>query len=79
VIAWGTLSEHAAETLAKGDRVIVHGRLNQREWTTETGEKRSAWEITADEIGPSLRHGLPGQGGASAAWDDQIEYVPAGA
>lgn len=72
VIAWGRLAEHAAEPLAKGMRVLVHGRLAQREWATETGEKRNAWEITAEEIGPSLRHGtLPMQGGASATWTEE--------
>lgn len=81
VIAWGRLAEHAAETLAKGTRVLVHGRLAQREWTGENGEKRSGWEITAEEIGPSLRHGsLPVQGGASASWTDEelqsVELAP---
>jgi single-strand DNA-binding protein len=50
------LAEHAAETLNKGDRVLVHGRLAQREYSTETGEKRTVWELTADDLGPSLRH-----------------------
>ncbi|MGQ0844341.1 MAG: single-stranded DNA-binding protein [Sporichthyaceae bacterium] len=71
VIAWGKLAEHAAETLTKGQRVIVHGRLAQREWATEDGEKRTAWEITADEIGTSLRHGGPVDPGVYADHDDQ--------
>lgn len=72
VLAWGKLAEHAVETLTKGQRVLVHGRLAQREWAGENGEKRSTWEITAEEIGPSLRHGsLPTQGGASATWTDE--------
>jgi single-strand DNA-binding protein len=56
VLCWGSLAEHAAETLNKGDRVLVHGRLAQREYSTESGEKRSVWELTADDLGPSLRH-----------------------
>lgn len=42
--------------MGKGDRVVVHGRLEQRPYETEAGEKRAAWEITADEVGVSLRH-----------------------
>jgi single-strand DNA-binding protein len=56
VIAWGALAEHLVETVGKGDRVLVHGRLAQREYSTETGERRSVWELTADDIGASLRH-----------------------
>ncbi len=56
VIAWGALGENLAESVRKGDRVVVHGRLEQRPYETQDGEKRAAWEITADEIGVSLRH-----------------------
>lgn len=56
VIAWGPLAENAASSIAKGDRVIVHGRLAQRDYETDAGEKRTVWELTADEIGISLRH-----------------------
>lgn len=56
VVAWGPLAENLAESVDKGDRVVVHGRLEQRPYETEDGEKRHAWEITADEIGVSLRH-----------------------
>lgn len=55
VVAWGELGENCAASLHKGDRVIVLGRLIQRSWETEAGEKRSKVEVTADEIGPSLR------------------------
>lgn len=55
VVAWGTLGENVAECLTKGTRVIVDGRLEQRSWETEGGDKRSKIEIVADEIGPSLR------------------------
>jgi single-strand DNA-binding protein len=56
VIAWGRLAENVAESVGKGDRVLVHGRLAQREYETEAGDKRTVWEVTADEIGISLRH-----------------------
>jgi single-strand DNA-binding protein len=56
VLAWGALAEHAAQSITKGDRVLVHGRLAQREYTTDSGERRSVWELTADDLGPSLRH-----------------------
>lgn len=49
------MADNVAESLQKGTRVIVTGRLNQRTWQTDTGEKRSKVEIIADEVGPSLR------------------------
>lgn len=55
VVAWGSLGENVAECLAKGDRVMVTGRLEQRSWETQDGDKRSVVEVVADEIGPSLR------------------------
>lgn len=55
VVCWANLAENVAESLAKGSRVIVEGRLDQRSWETENGDKRSKVEVTADEIGPSLR------------------------
>ena len=55
VVAWGDMAENISDTLAKGTRVIVNGRLEQRSWETDQGEKRSVVEVVADEIGPSLR------------------------
>jgi single-strand DNA-binding protein len=55
VNVWRTLAENAADSLSKGDRVIVTGRLKARSWETNEGDKRSTVEIEADEIGPSLR------------------------
>jgi len=55
VVAWREMAENAGESLAKGSRVIITGRLEQRSWETPEGEKRSVVEIVADEIGPSLR------------------------
>ena len=47
--------ENVAESVTKGTRLIVTGRLDQRSWESDSGEKRSKVEIVADEIGPSLR------------------------
>ena len=55
IVAWGELAENASATLTKGSRVIVTGRLEQREYTTREGEKRTTIEVIADELGPSLR------------------------
>lgn len=52
---WGAQAENAAESLGRGMRVIVHGRLRQRNFETKDGEKRTVCEIEADEIGPALR------------------------
>jgi len=55
VVCWRELAENAALSLAKGMRVMVTGRLEQRSWETDEGERRSKVEIVAEEIGPSLR------------------------
>jgi len=55
VVAWREMAENVAESIAKGARVVVTGRLEQRSWETENGEKRSVIEVNADDIGPSLR------------------------
>ena len=55
VVCWREMAENAAESLARGSRVIVTGRLEQRSWETQDGDKRSKVEVVADEIGPSLR------------------------
>ena len=52
---WREQAENAAESLKKGTRVLVNGRLRQRRWETPEGDKRSAIGIEVDEIGPSLR------------------------
>ena len=52
---WCEQAEQVAESLQKGARVIVSGRLEQRSWETQEGDKRSVVEIQIDEIGPSLR------------------------
>ena len=55
VVAWRELAENAGESLSKGMRVIVTGRLEQRSYETSDGEKKSSVEVIADEIAPSLR------------------------
>ncbi|TXK41469.1 single-stranded DNA-binding protein [Nonomuraea sp. C10] len=53
---WRQAGENAAESLTRGTRVIVQGRLRQRTYETKEGDKRTVYEIEVDEIGPSLRH-----------------------
>src|SRR5437660_1543039 len=81
VNAWRTLAENVAESLTRGANVIVVGRLQQRSWETQEGDKRTVVEIEADEIGPSLRwatakvekQGRSGGGGEwSAASGDRV-------
>jgi len=55
VTCWGQLGENVSASLGKGTRVIVTGRLEQRSWETQDGDKRSVVEIVADEVAPSLR------------------------
>jgi single-strand DNA-binding protein len=55
IVCWRELAENVTESLTKGSRVMVSGRLDQRSWETQDGEKRSKVEVVADEIGPSLR------------------------
>jgi single-strand DNA-binding protein len=55
VIVWRDQAEHACESLAKGSRVVVVGRLQQRAWTAEDGSARSVVEVLAEELGASLR------------------------
>ncbi|WP_413451717.1 single-stranded DNA-binding protein [Georgenia phoenicis] len=53
---WREAAENVAESLAKGNRVIVQGRLVQRSFETREGEKRTVVEMQVDEVGPSLRY-----------------------
>jgi single-strand DNA-binding protein len=53
VIVWRDQAEHALESMAKGSRVVVLGRLQQRSWTAEDGSARSVVEVVAKELGPS--------------------------
>jgi single-strand DNA-binding protein len=71
---WRQAAENVAESLQRGMRVIVSGRLRQRSYETKEGEKRTVYEIEVDEVGPSLRNAsakvvrssrATGQGGGS--------------
>jgi single-strand DNA-binding protein len=55
VNVWRGQAEHLADSLTKGDRVMVTGRLRQRSWETPEGEKRSVTELEAEEVGASLK------------------------
>ena len=55
VVAWREMAENVGESITKGTRVVVTGRMEQRSYENQAGEKRSAVELVADEIGPSLR------------------------
>lgn len=79
---WRDPAEHVAESLRKGDRVIVQGRLRQRSYETKQGEKRTVVELEVDEIGPSLRFATakvskadrPGGSSGSGRASAQPEY-----
>jgi single-strand DNA-binding protein len=53
---WRQAAENVAESLTKGMRVILSGRLKQRSYETKEGEKRTVFEVEVDEVGPSLRN-----------------------
>jgi single-strand DNA-binding protein len=55
VMVWRDQAEHAAQSLSKGSRVVVVGRLQQRRWTAKDGSTRSTVEVAAEELGASLR------------------------
>jgi single-strand DNA-binding protein len=84
---WRQAAENVAESLQRGMRVVVQGRLRQRSFETKEGEKRTVVELEVDEIGPSLRFATAkvnrvsrGQGGggfaASGATDDPWGSAP---
>jgi single-strand DNA-binding protein len=54
VVVWGQLAENVSQSIGKGDRVVVTGRLEQRSYEKD-GEKKEAIEVVADEVSPSLR------------------------
>jgi single-strand DNA-binding protein len=73
VTCWRQLAENVAESLSKGSRVVVYGRLEQRSWETPDKERRSKVEIIADDVAPSLkwataeltRNDFKGEGGGA--------------
>jgi single-strand DNA-binding protein len=90
---WRDMAENVAESLQKGSRVMVVGRLQQRQWEDQDGNKRSSFEIQVDEVGPSLRWatatvqkssrsssgGGGGAGGGGGGGGDWGGQAPAGA
>lgn len=52
---WAEMAENAAQSLVKGTRVLVSGRLQQRKWEDDEGNARTSMDLVVDEIGPSLR------------------------
>jgi single-strand DNA-binding protein len=90
VNCWRQLAENVAESLTRGSRTMVAGRIKMRQWETQEGEKRSVVEIEADEVGPSLKWatakvektsrgggGGGGRGGSSEGGDDWGTDAPA--
>lgn len=55
ITCWRDLAENVSESITKGARVMVTGRLTTRSWETDIGEKRTKVEVLADEVGPSLK------------------------
>jgi single-strand DNA-binding protein len=53
--AWRSMAENVAESLQRGMRVVVTGRLKQRSYETKQGEKRTVYEVDVDDVGPSLK------------------------
>lgn len=75
---WKQHAENVANSLTKGMRVIVTGRLRQRSFETQQGEKRTVFEVEVDEVGPALRYATAqvtktnsGGGGAPSHWSQQ--------
>ncbi len=83
---WRQAAENVAETLQRGARVIVSGRLKQRSYETREGEKRTTFEVEVDEIGPSLKYATAkvtktsrsGSGGGVASAGNDPWATPAG-
>lgn len=87
--AWRQMAENVAESLVRGTRVVVSGRLRQRQFETKEGEKRTVVELEVDEVAPSLRYATAkvtkasrGEGQASTGYDSQgqsdVWSTPAG-
>lgn len=82
---WKEAAENVAESLTKGTRVIVSGRLKSRTYDTKEGEQRTVMELEADEIGPSLKHATAkvnrsarGAGEGAANRNDSGAWTPPG-
>src|SRR5687767_12174553 len=85
VVCWREMAENVCDSLSRGSRVVVSGRLEQRSWETQEGEKRSRIEVVADEIGPSLRWATatitknerrgPGDDGGGASGEPKVGHA----
>jgi single-strand DNA-binding protein len=84
---WRQAAENAAESLQRGMRVVVMGRLHQRSYETREGEKRTVFEVEVDDVGPSLRNAsakvtkasrdrVPASGPAAAPASDPWSSAP---
>lgn len=83
VNAWRTLAENIAESLTRGSRVVVVGRLQMRSWETQEGERRTVVEIEAEEVGPSLRWATAkvekqARAGPPEEWSERVAVGVAG-
>lgn len=74
---WREAAENVAESLVRGSRVIVTGRLKQRSFETREGEKRTVFEVEADEIGPSLKYATAKVNKASRSGGSTSSSTPA--
>lgn len=81
VTAWRQLAENAGESLSRGDRLVVTGRLRQKSYETPEGDKRTSLELHADELGASVRHAVVKvtkasrmTSGASGGGDDEPPF-----
>jgi len=82
--AWRNLAENVAESLTKGSRVIVTGRLRSRSYEGREGERRTVFEIEVDDIGPSLRYATAkltrtSTSTAGGSWQQSASSQPAAA
>lgn len=88
-VVWRQMAENVAESLQRGSRVIVSGRLRQRSYETKEGEKRTVMELEVDEVGPSLRYatakvqklsrnsgGGSAVGGTADPWASKVDDEP---
>jgi single-strand DNA-binding protein len=81
---WRNAAENVAESLTRGSRVVVVGRLKQRSWETPEGEKRTVVEIEADEVAPSLKFATAKiektarSGGGGSDWNENVRVGAGG-
>lgn len=54
-VCFGQIAENLVNSASKGSKLLVHGQIKQRSWETDSGEKRSAWEVVADDVAVSVR------------------------